>query len=228
MTFPSIVALLPMKGFSERVHKKNIRLFAGVPLFYHILKTLSCVKEISNIIINTDSEQIKELSKNFSKVIIHDRPKSICGGHIPMNTIINYDISLSDSQYFLQTHSTNPFLTADTIKKAIEFYFNNTYNYDSLFSVNEIQKRLYDKNFSPINHNPNILQNTQDLDPIYEENSCIYIFSKESFFKNNRNRIGKSPYAFVIPQMESFDIDTEDDFKMSEQMFISMKNMRGI
>ena len=219
-----ITALLPMKGNSERVPGKNLRLFGGEPLFFHILKSLEKVEEIDKIIINTDSIKIKELASPFSKVIIHDRPASICGGHIPMNAIIDYDLSQVDDDFFLQTHSTNPLMQSDTIKKAIDIYFNNLKCYDSLFSVNKIQQRLYDKNFIPINHNPLILKNTQDLDPIYVENSCIYIFSKKSFRNNGNNRLGINPYPFEICQQESFDIDTEDDFQIAENIYLGIKN----
>ena len=218
---PSIIALLPMKENSERVPHKNIRKFGDAPLFYHILKTLNEIDEISYIVINTDSNQIKELSKDFQKVYIHDRPKNICGGHVPMNIIINHDIKLLNSKYFLQTHATNPLITSTSIRKAIKFYFDNINTYDSLFSVTKIQQRLYDKNFIPVNHNPDKLINTQELDPIYIENSCFYIFSRDSFLNNNYNRIGKRPYPFVIPQIESFDIDTEDDFKIAEFIYLS-------
>lgn len=227
MSTPSVVALLPMKGLSERVPQKNIRQFAGFPLFYHILETLCSVDEISSVIINTDSEQIKSLAQDFPKVCFHDRPEQIRGGHIPMNTIIDYDISLSKSFYFLQTHSTNPLLTAKTIRRAIKIFFKKIDEYDSLFSVNKIQQRLYDKNFLPINHDPAVLKNTQDLDPIYDENSCIYIFSRQSFLENNKNRIGKKPYAFVMPQIESYDIDTEDDFKIAEHIFLALHRRRN-
>lgn len=219
MNTPHITALLPMKGNSERVPGKNIRLFGGDPLFFHILRTLEKVEEIDKIIINTDSQKIKELASDFPKVIIHDRPASICGGHIPMNTIIDYDLSIAKGEYFLQTHSTNPLMQLDTIRKAIKTFFSNIAEYDSLFSVTKIQQRLYDKNFAPLNHNPAILQNTQDLDPIFAENSCIYIFSKESFARNGKNRLGLKPYAFEMTQQESYDIDTEDDFQIAESIF---------
>lgn len=223
MKTPHITALLPMKGNSERVPGKNIRPFGGEPLFFHILKTLEKVEAIDKVIINTDSPKIKELASVFPKVIFHDRPASICGGHIPMNTIIDYDLSHVNGEYFLQTHSTNPLMQPETVQKAIETFFANIDTYDSLFSVNRIQQRLYDKNFVPLNHNPAILQNTQDLDPIFAENSCIYIFSKESFAKNGKNRLGLKPYAFEMTQQESYDIDTEDDFQIAESIFNGQK-----
>lgn len=221
--FPYITALLPMKGISERVPNKNIRLFAGEPLFYHVLNKLDKVIYINKIIINTDSIKIKELANSFQKVVFHDRPPSICGGHIPMNKIIEYDILKSNDNFYLQTHSTNPLIYIETIDKAIEIFFLNLEKYDSLFSVNKIQQRLYDKNFKPINHESGVLKNTQELDPMFIENSCMYLFSKTSFFENNKNRIGRKPYAYIMSQQESYDIDTEDDFEMAERIFLAQQ-----
>lgn len=220
-----IVALLPMKGNSERVPNKNIRKFAGKPLFYHIIEVLENVPAIASIIINTDSECIEALASGFSKVVIHKRPPEICGGHIPMNEIIRNDLDRTEGEWFLQTHSTNPLLKAGTLIDAINTFFEINSSYDSLFSATKIQQRLYDRNFNPINHDPEILLNTQDLNPVFGENSCIYIFSRTSFFKKN-NRIGNKPFVYVMNQEESYDIDTEDDFRITEDIFISNNILR--
>lgn len=88
---------------------------------------------------------------------------------------------------------------------------------DSLFSVTRLQTRLYDAQGKAINHDPKILIQTQDLPPVYEENSCIYLFSAESL-KKNGTRIGASPILFETDPEESWDIDEEIDFKMVELM----------
>ena len=81
------------------------------------------------------------------------------------------------------THTTNPLISKTTYKDAISKYIDLLTDsiYDSLFSVNEIQTRLYSNKFLALNHNPEILIPTQELQPIYEENSCIYLFTKKSF-----------------------------------------------
>ena len=67
-----------------------------------------------------------------------------------------------------------------------------------------------------MNHDPAILMRTQDLEPVYEENSCIYIFERVAFLRRE-NRIGKTPMMFEIPPDESLDIDTEQDFQIIEE-----------
>jgi len=216
-----IKALLPMKGTSERVPNKNMRDFNGKPLYHAIMDTLLKSKYIEKVVINTDSEIIAEdAKKNFGdSVIIVDRPKEIQGGDVSMNVIINYDLSKVDGEHFLQTHSTNPLLRVETLDKAIETYFENLDKYDSLFSVTRVQTRFYDKNANPINHNPNELLRTQDLEPLYEENSNFYIFSKESFKNAGNRRIGLKPHIFEVNKLEAVDIDEPEDFILAEILY---------
>jgi len=214
-------ALLPMKGTSERVPNKNMKDFNGKPLYHAIMDTLLRSKYIEKVVINTDSEIIaKDAKKNFGdNVIIIDRPKEIQGGDVSMNVIINYDLSQLYGEHFLQTHSTNPMLRVETLDKAIETYFENLEKYDSLFSVTRVQTRFYDKNANPINHNPEELLRTQDLEPLYEENSNFYIFSKESFKDAGNKRIGLKPYIFEVNKLEAVDIDEPEDFILAEILY---------
>lgn len=224
MTNHNIIALLAMKGHSERVSNKNIRPFAGKPLFHHIAQVLQDSDLVQSIIINTDSDFIaRSASEHFSKVRIIDRPEAIRGDMVSMNTIIAYDLSVTEGEHFLQTHSTNPILTRATLDRAIAEYFAMDETHDSLFSVTKLQTRLYWESGEPVNHNPRELLRTQDLPPLFEENSNIYLFSRESFLKADNKRVGTHPKMFVMDQLEAMDIDTEEDFILAEAIH-AMKN----
>lgn len=210
-----IIALLPMKGHSERVPNKNMKLFNGKPLFYHVLNTLQNCNLIDEVIINTDSDAISTSTKQFGKVKIHERPTEICGDFVSMNDIIAYDINHSDGDVYLQTHSTNPLLRTTTIHQAIEKFISQS-EFDSLFSVTKLQTRLYWENVKPINHNPNELLRTQDLPPVFEENSNFFIFTKSSFKNAANKRIGKKPMMYEMDKLESVDIDEPQDFILAE------------
>jgi CMP-N-acetylneuraminic acid synthetase len=213
-----VIALVPIKENSERVKGKNFKDFCGKPLFHHILLTLDQVVAIDEIIINTDSPVIKEEAPKISeKIKVRDRNQTIVGDFVSMNRIIEDDIKNTNGDIYLQTHTTNPLLKEENISKAIHDYlqYSETKNYDSLFSVTEHQARFYSKDTQPINHDPNELLRTQDLTPIYEENSCLYIFNKESFSKKQQ-RIGDAPYMFTLPKIESVDIDDAYTFKLAE------------
>lgn len=213
-----VTALMPMKGNSERVPGKNIRDFAGKPLCLHVIDMLMECPSVEKIIINTDSEQIAELVQTRGKVQAVARPKELCGDFVSMNEIINHDLSFVATGHVLQTHATNPLLTASTLEKAIGEYMGRLSQYDSLFSVTAWQARFYWPDGRPVNHNPEELLRTQDLPPLYEENSCFYLFSPESFRANNKTRIGKKPLPYPISKLEAIDIDEEDDFLMAQAL----------
>ena len=215
-----IKALLPMKGHSERVPDKNIKNFCGRPLYHAVLTALLRSEYIDKVVINTDSDIIKEGAlKNFKRVVIIDRPKEIQGDFVSMNDIIAYDLSKIDGEHFLQTHSTNPLLQSSAIDLAIETYFKNLNQFDSLFSVTRLQTRLYWKDGCPVNHNPNELLRTQDLPPMYEENSNFYVFSKKSFADAGGSRIGLKPQMFETNKHEAVDIDEPEDWEIAEILY---------
>lgn len=210
-----IVALLPMKANSERVKGKNFREFNGKPLFRWTLDTLLAVKEIDQIIINTDAREI--LAENglieADRIVIRDRKKEICGDMVSMNLIIEDDVKNINADIYLMTHTTNPLMKAITVGGALESFQKqkNIRDVDSLFTVDKIQTRFYREDCSAVNHDPDNLLRTQDLEPWFEENSNLYIFTKEAFDKTNA-RIGENPMMYETSKFESIDIDTPDDW----------------
>ena len=215
-----VVVLLPMKGRSERVPNKNMKSIAGVPLYHIIVRTLLQSDFVKKIIINTVSEEIaSDALKNFEKIEIHWRPAHIQGDFVSMNEIIVYGLSRLEGEHFLQTHSTNPLIQAETIDRAIESYFLHLDTYDSLFSVTRLQTRLYWEDCKPVNHDLTELLRTQDLPAIFEENSNFYIFSKESFYRAGNNRIGLRPQMFEVDKLEAIDIDEPQDFELAEILY---------
>ncbi len=216
MANPKIVALVPMRHSSERVPGKNYRLLAGKPLYHHILSTLHEVPEIDQVVIDTDSPIIIEgVRKDFPKMQTLLRPEHLRSGNMPMNEILLYDTGQVPADFYLQTHSTNPLLKAETISNAVRALVDNFPAYDSLFSATRMQTRLWDQLGRAINHNPSILLRTQDLPPVYEENSCIYLFTR-STLETRRNRLGDRPYLFPMEASEAWDIDEELDFLIAD------------
>lgn len=214
-----IAAIVPMRHSSERVPGKNYRDFAGRPLFHHIIESLLACDKISQVVIDTDSPVIlTEAPRYFPTVTLLERPEHLRAGEIPMNDVLLNTINQLDADFFLQTHSTNPLLTPESIRKGVEIFLKNYPIYDSLFTVTRWQTRLWDQLARAVNHNPNILLRTQDLPPIYEENSCMYIFSK-SILERKHNRIGDRPYLLEISKEEAQDIDIEIEFRIAEFLY---------
>ena len=209
-----IVALVPMRHHSQRVPGKNYRPLAGRPLFHYILGSLQAVPEIEQIVVDTDSEPImRGLSRDFPNVLGISRPENLRADYVSMNDILLHDTAQVPADFYLQTHSTNPLLRPETISRAIQSFLTAYPKYDSLFSVTRLQTRLYDQAGHAINHNPSELLQTQDLPPVYEENSCLYLFTREDLL-NRHHRIGERPLMLEISAEEAWDIDDELDFKI--------------
>ena len=221
-----LVALMPMRHSSERVPGKNYRPFGdGRPLYHHMVEVMAACPQIEAIVIDTDSPLIRdECTRLFPNVIVLDRPERLLGGMTPMTDVLLHDISQVEADFYLQTHSTNPLLTRETLQRAIDAFFQQYPIYDSLFSVTKMQSRLWDGLARAVNHNPNILLRTQDLPPVFEENSCIYIFEGR-LLKEAHSRIGHRPIMFEIDRLEAQDIDEEIDFRIADLIF---KQTRGI
>ena len=225
-----IVALLPMKANSERVKGKNFRYFCSKPLFRWVLDTLLEIEAIDQVVINTDARSI--LAENglldSDRILIRDRPKKICGDFVSMNLVIADDVNNVDADIYLMTHTTNPLLSKESVLSAIDKFSTALKNNeaDSLFTVNMVQTRFYDKNAKAINHDPSNLVRTQDLEPWYEENSNLYLFTKQSF-QGTQARIGKKPLMLETPLLESMDIDTPDDWELGE-VIVEYYSKKGI
>ena len=215
----STIALLPMKAHSARVSGKNFREFAGKPLFRWILDTLLEVKEIDKIVINTDAREIlaEKGLVDTDRILIRDRKPEICGDFVSMNLVIADDLANVPAAAYLMTHTTNPLLSPASIRGALQTYKKGiaSSQSDSLFTVNKFQTRFYRADSSPVNHDPNNLVRTQDLEPWFEENSNLYIFSRKSFEATNA-RIGQRPVLFETPRCESADIDDQEGWDIAE------------
>lgn len=211
-----IAALVPMRHHSQRVPGKNYRPLAGKPLFQHILETLQAVPEIDTVMVDTDSEPVMDgVQRLFPTVKLIQRPEHLRADDVPMNDILLYDTAQVQADFYLQTHSTNPLLKAETISRGIQSFITNIPMYDSLFSVTRLQTRLYWQDGRAINHNPLELLQTQDLPPVYEENSCVYLFTRENL-ERKKHRIGDKPLMFEIDADEAWDIDEELDFEIAD------------
>ena len=221
-----LAALVPMRHHSQRVPGKNYRPLAGKPLFHHIIETLLAVPEIDIVLVDTDSEPVMDSVRRFFPTVkLIQRPEHLRADDVPMNDILLHDTAQVDADFYLQTHSTNPLLKAETISRGVKAFFDEYPKYDSLFSVTRWQTRLYFQDGRAINHNPLELIQTQDLPPVYEENSCLYLFTRENLARK-RHRIGDKPFMFEIDKSEAWDIDEELDFEITD--FLMKRKNNGL
>lgn len=209
-----------MRHDSERVRGKNYRPLGHRPLYHHIIDALLACPRIDRTVIDTDSDVIrKDAAVAFPTVEVLRRPAELRGGMVSMNDVLLNDVRRIEADLYVQTHSTNPFLRSSSVASAIDRLINDQ-TADSLFSVTRLQTRLWSSAGEPINHERQRLVRTQDLEPVFEENSCLYAFTRESLERTG-NRIGERPILYELPRDEAWDIDDEADFRIAEAMYRS-------
>ena len=220
------VAIVPMRHDSERVPGKNYRQLGERPLFCHIVDSLFGSGRVDQVVIDTDSETIRSIARReCPAAIILERPRHLRDGKISMNEVLQHTVTQIPADIYLQTHSTNPLLSSATIAKAVDTFARRMTEIDSMFSVTKMQQRLWDWYARPVNHNPSQLQRTQDLSPVFTENSCLYLFTQQTL-DLYRSRIGGRPAMFEIDKMEAWDIDEEIDFTVAEMLFNGRQQAR--
>ena len=214
-----VTAILPIRSQSQRIKNKNTRLIADRPLYSYVINTLKQVKAIDQIVVSTDYDELHDVFLDDSRIKVLQRAPHLTG-NCDVNLVIGDVLDSVEGECFLQTHVTNPLLTAESIKQALSAFFGGAPIYDSVFSATKVQKRFWDGNGRRLNHGLGDEPTTQTLEPWFEENSCIYVFSRASFFRHY-HRIGLNPLVFPIPKIEAVDIDDEEDFEIARRLIES-------
>lgn len=210
-----VIALVPMKGHSERVPGKNLRQIAGRPLFHWVTEALTRSELVDEVVVDTDSDEIEAAVRDsFPQVTMHRRPNHLHGDLVPMHDIVAHVAGIVDYDHLLQTHVTNPLLTSLTIDRAVTAFL-DAGDHDSLMSVTPWHTRFYFRDGRPVNHDPAELLRTQDLSPLLEENSNIYLAPTQQIIETGL-RIGTRPLLFEMAASEAVDIDDELEFRIAD------------
>lgn len=206
-----VAAIVPMRHSSSRVLGKNYRPLAGKPLYRHVVESLLAANRVTEVVIDTDSDLLwEDAASHFPGVRLLERPPHLADEMVSMNDVLLNTVKHVEADIYLQTHSTNPLLRPSSIDAAIDAFVEGRPEHDSLFTVTPVHKRFWTSDGKPVNHDPDRLLRTQDLPPIMEENSCLYIFERE-VLEARRNRLGARPLLFPLDAEEAFDIDEELD-----------------
>lgn len=215
-----VTAIVLIKAETEKPNG-TLRLFNNKPLYRTLLDKLENIFAIDEVLVDTDIQELQEeLPKFYKKAKFIQRLESLSKSDTNVNDIIAYDLTQTDnSEIFIQTHVNKPLLKKETIAKALKKFVELEDHYDSLFSVNTYQNRFYDHAFKPINHDEDNLVRTRDLKPVYEENSCFYIFTKESY-QRSKHRTGNNPFLFDIPSIEALELKDGLSYKLAEILML--------
>ena len=218
-----IIGIFPVKENSERLPGKNFKHIGPFPLWAYALKALLKSGVCDEIIIDTDVPNKFEKAKLPPLVKVETRRDVARGDDVPMNKVIESVVGRHPADYYIQIHATSPFLTPETIKMALDACIGK---HDSVYTVTERRSRFWTANQEPVNHSHKVLEKTQDLPPLYEENSAVYVFSGEAF-DGEKNRICGDSLQLEISALDGFDIDYQDDFEMALLMWFGRGVLEG-
>lgn len=212
-----IVAVVPMKLNNERLPGKNTKCFEnGKPLCTYILNTLLKIKKIDEVYVYCSNEKIKDYIPCGIKFL--KRSVAFDTSDTKMNEILKAFSDEIDSDIYVMTHATSPFISKLSIEKGLEKVING--DYDSSLAVKKMQDFLW-KDDKPFNYDLRNIPRTQDLDPIYKETSGFYIYKKNVIKEYNR-RVGFKPYLQEVNEIEGIDIDEEIDFVIANAICNSL------
>ena len=209
-----ITAFVPIKLNNERLPGKNVKSFTnGKPLIYYILNSLKQVPEIDQIYVYCSDETIQIYLPKGVRFL--KRPSYLDLSTTSFNEVLISFANAVDSDYYLLTHATAPFLQPETFQNAVAAI--KTGQYDSVFTVKKLQEFLWKDN-RPLNYHPSSIPRTRDLPPYYAETCGLYLYSRDLIL-NQKRRIGHSPYLLEVSEIEAFDINTPNDFAIADSIF---------
>jgi CMP-N-acetylneuraminic acid synthetase len=220
-----IVAFIPARAGSKGVPKKNIRLLNGKPLITYSIEAALATKEISDIVVTTDCQLVKEIAGKYPVTIV-DRPYDLSKDDSTTDNVIEHainELNLQKKYYpdiILLLQCTSPFRTSNHISQALNiFKSKDVKSVVSVIDVNdEHPARMYsinDRNFlSPLHKNEERLRR-QDLSKLYRRNGAIYALLFEEF-KKQKTLIPNNSAAYIMQVKDSINIDTEFDFLLAE------------
>lgn len=216
-----LAALLIIKARSVRVPGKNFRLLGGRPLFRWVLDTLLGMEEVGRVVIDTDARDLLTAAglAEGDRLRLRDRRPALRGDDVTANALLADLLPAVPAERYLMTHVTNPFLSADTVRAALAAFDAALAGgrADALVGVTAHRARFFRADGSPLNHDPADLRPTQEVAPLLEDNSNLYLFTPASFARTGR-RDGERPLLFRTPRHESLDIDDEEDWLLAERV----------
>ena len=203
---------MPIKLHNERCPGKNTRMLGGKPLLKYELDSLIKTGLCDSINVYCSDDAVVPFLPEGVNFI--ERPKELDLPTSNFTQIFNCFMNEQDADIYVYAHATAPFITVETMKLCIEAV--KSEKYDSAFCAVKLQDYLW-QDGQPLNFDATNLPRTQDLKPIYQETSGVYVFTKEVFLKYKR-RVGVKPFIKEVSFKESVDIDTPEDFELAEIM----------
>ena len=215
-----IISIIPARGGSKSIHKKNLVDFLGVPLIHKTIQQSLNSTNIKRTIVSTDDKEIGDVTKNFGAEVIK-RPEEISGDSATTESAIIHalDILKENENYIPEIvvllQATSPLRKKNDIDQSIEKFISE--KADSLISGSKFEDFLFwekkQESWIAINYNSNNRKRRQDRNPQFDENGSIYMFKPEILYKFN-NRIGGKMILYEMEFWQTWEIDTNDELDL--------------
>ena len=220
MSSMNTVAIIPARGGSKGIPRKNIKELDRKPLIAHIIETALKVRGLDRVIVSTDDKKIAEIAKKYGAEVPFNRPKELARDETPTLPVLQHAVKYLEEEenykpgIVVLLYTTSPLISAERVSEAIELLKEG--EFDSVLSVvedrghywiegNEGYKKLY----------PKVLKNRQFIKPLFKENGAIYICRRGLLMRKNEIVGGKIGFL-VMKKDESIDIDELLDFEFAE------------
>mgnify|MGYP003991495155 FL=1 len=215
------IAFIPARCGSESIPFKNIKIICGKPLIYWALLALTKSKNIDQIYVATDCDEIKDTVRdfNFDTVQIFDRSSTNASNTASTESVMLEFLDSKDfsgEDLFVLVQATTPFTSSDDFDNAINILKSN-FEIDSLLSCVESKRFFWTKNGNAINYDYYNRPLRQDFDGILMENGAFYINTVENINKH-KNRLSGNIHPYLMPEYSAIEADEEDDWIIIEKL----------
>ena len=224
----NIIVIIPARGGSKGLPRKNIRSFNNIPLVVHSINYAKECNLVDTIYVSTDDNEIASISSEYGATII-ERPQELSGDSATTESAIDHVLSTLEAkpEIIILLQPTSPFRPKNSLKIALDKFIQN--NFDSLLSISPTHHFFWS-----IDENDNIIAKydylnrprRQDLKKEnirFVENGSLYIFTY-NHFKSMKNRLGGKIGYIEFDEKYSHEIDTTLDFKFLEALVKNESN----
>ncbi|MDC1073040.1 hypothetical protein OAR43_07495 [Gammaproteobacteria bacterium] len=220
MSRKEIVGLVPVKGNSDRVLKKNTRPFGDTTLLDLKLSQLKKATGFSDIYVSSEDSEILEIASS-SGFLTHYRHPKYSTSEVPMSEVYSYIGSEIPGEHIAWINITNPLAGPEVYSLATREYDEMSNNYDCLLSAFEIKDNIIFRG-KPVNFPRSPWPRSQDLEPVYSLSFVVNVMRREKLIEWG-SCVGESPYFFLLDQITSWDIDFPVDFEFCEWVYTKQK-----
>jgi N-acylneuraminate cytidylyltransferase len=221
-----IVTIIPARGGSKGIPRKNLKKIGRTPLVAYSIKASRNSQLVDETYVSTEDEEIVKVSTNYGAKVIK-RPKKFATDKASSESVLLHFAEEVDFDILVFLQCTSPLTTAEDIDGAIKEFLSN--KHDSLLSVTENSGGflcggfLWNEKGKSMNYDYKNRPRRQDIGTIYRENGAIYIMRKQGLLKYKNRLFGKIG-LYVMPRLRSFEIDEPDDFRF---LGLWLRRMKG-